>query len=94
MAVFDAVAANPDGATVAAGLAAYRKGEHDGVLLVGGGSAMDAGKCVALLADNPGSVFDYEDVGDNWTRADPAKIAPIVAVPTTAGTGSEVGGSK
>ena len=91
VAVFDAVAANPDGATVAAGVAAYRKGEHDGVVLLGGGSAMDAGKCVALLADNPGTVFDYEDVGDNWTRADPAKIAPIVAVPTTSGTGSEVG---
>ncbi|MCA9710130.1 MAG: iron-containing alcohol dehydrogenase [Myxococcales bacterium] len=89
--VFSDVAANPTGATVDAGVAAYRQGEHDGVVLVGGGSAMDAGKCVALLARNPGTVFDYEDVGDNWLRADPAKIAPIVAVPTTAGTGSEVG---
>ncbi len=91
VASFDAVAANPDGATVEAGVAAYRDGEHDGVVLIGGGSAMDAGKCVALLANNPGSVFDYEDVGDNWTRADPAKIAPLIAVPTTSGTGSEVG---
>ncbi|MEM7157870.1 MAG: iron-containing alcohol dehydrogenase [Myxococcota bacterium] len=89
--VFDAVAANPDGATVEAGLAAYRQGNHDGIVLIGGGSAMDAGKCIALLADNPGTVFDYEDVGDNWTRADPAKIAPIIAMPTTSGTGSEVG---
>lgn len=91
LSVFDGVAANPDGATVEAGVAAFRAGGHDGVVLLGGGSAMDAGKCVALLADNPGTVFDYEDVGDNWTRADPAKIAPIVAVPTTSGTGSEVG---
>lgn len=91
VAIFDAVPANPDGATVDAGVAVFRKGEHDGVVLIGGGSAMDAGKCVALLAGNFGSVFDYEDVGDNWKRADPAEIAPIVAVPTTAGTGSEVG---
>ena len=91
VAVFDAVDPNPSGATVEAGLAVYRGGGHDGIVLVGGGSAMDAGKCLALLADNPGSVFDYEDVGDNWKQADPAKIAPIVAVPTTAGTGSEVG---
>jgi alcohol dehydrogenase class IV len=91
LAVFDGVTANPDGATVQAGVAAYRDGEHDGVVLLGGGSAMDTGKCVALLAQNPGTVFDYEDVGDNWTRADPAKVAPIVAVPTTSGTGSEVG---
>lgn len=91
VAIFDAVPSNPDGACVESGVAVYRKGEHDGVVLVGGGSAMDAGKCVALLAGNKGSVFDYEDVGDNWKRADPAEIAPIVAVPTTAGTGSEVG---
>lgn len=91
VAVFSEVPANPTGATVEAGVAVYRQGDHDGVVLVGGGSAMDAGKCVALLAGNKGSVFDYEDVGDNWKRADPAEIAPIVAVPTTAGTGSEVG---
>ncbi|MEX1368903.1 MAG: iron-containing alcohol dehydrogenase [Nannocystaceae bacterium] len=89
--IFDAVDANPSGSTVEAGVAAYREGGHDGIVLIGGGSAMDAGKCVALLANNPGTVFDYEDVGDNWKRADPAKIAPIIAVPTTSGTGSEVG---
>jgi len=91
VAVFDAVPANPDGASVEAGVAAFREGGHDGVILLGGGSPMDAGKCVALLANNPGTVFDYEDVGDNWLRADPAKIAPIIAMPTTSGTGSEVG---
>jgi hypothetical protein len=52
---------------------------------------MDVGKCIALLVDNPGDVFDYEDIGDNFKRADPAKIVPMIAIPTTAGTGSEVG---
>ena len=60
-------------------------------VLVGGGSAMDAGKSVALVVRNPGDVFDYEDIGDNWTRADPSRIPPMIALPTTAGTGSEVG---
>ncbi|MCX4247059.1 iron-containing alcohol dehydrogenase [Paraliomyxa miuraensis] len=90
-AVFSDVPANPDGACVEAGVAVYRSGDHDGVVVIGGGSAMDAGKCVALMAGNKGTVFDYEDVGDNWKRADPAEIAPIVAMPTTSGTGSEVG---
>ncbi len=90
-AVFTGVHPNPTGGDVDDGVAAFSEGRHDGVVLVGGGSAMDAGKCIALVANNPGGVFDYEDVGDNWTRADPAKIAPIIAVPTTAGTGSEVG---
>ncbi|MBK6919868.1 MAG: iron-containing alcohol dehydrogenase [Deltaproteobacteria bacterium] len=82
---------NPTQANVDAGVAAYRSGGHDGIVLVGGGSAMDAGKCIALLAHNEGGVFDYEDIGDNWKRADPDKIVRTIAVPTTAGTGSEVG---
>lgn len=90
-AVFDGVDPNPTVKNVEDGVAVYRQGKHDGVVLIGGGSPMDAGKCVALLAHNPGEVFDYEDVGDNWKKADPKKIPPIVAVPTTAGTGSEVG---
>ncbi len=89
--VWHDVLANPTEANVDAGVTAFRRGKHDGIVLVGGGSAMDTGKCVALLADNPGTVFDYEDVGDNWKRADPAKIVRSIAVPTTAGTGSEVG---
>lgn len=89
--VFTGVHPNPTGSDVDAGIAAFVEGSHDGVVLVGGGSAMDAGKCIALVANNPGRLFDYEDVGDNWMQADPAKIAPIIAVPTTAGTGSEVG---
>ena len=90
-AVFSAVQPNPSGDDVVAGVAAYRAHAADGVVLIGGGSALDVGKAVALMVGNAGSVFDYEDVGDNWTRVDPSKIPPKIAVPTTAGTGSEVG---
>ncbi|MFO7564098.1 MAG: iron-containing alcohol dehydrogenase [Enhygromyxa sp.] len=90
-AVFSEVEQNPDGADVEAGVAAYREHKADGLVLIGGGSALDVGKCIALMVGNPGSVFDYEDVGDNWTKVDPSKIPIKIAVPTTAGTGSEVG---
>lgn len=89
--VFSGIDANPSSAHVEAGLARAAAHQADGCVLVGGGSAMDAGKCIALLAHNPGRVFDYEDVGDNWKRADADRILPSIAVPTTAGTGSEVG---
>ena len=68
-----------------------RAGSHDGVIAFGGGSALDAGKAIAFMAGQTRPMWDFEDIGDWWTRADPAGIAPIVAVPTTAGTGSEVG---
>jgi alcohol dehydrogenase class IV len=90
-AVWHDVDPNPTEANIDAGVAVFRDGGHDGIVLVGGGSAMDAGKCIALLARNPGTVFDYEDIGDNYKRADPEKIIKSIAVPTTAGTGSEVG---
>lgn len=90
-AVFSEVDANPTEHNLEAGLAAYRSGGHDGVVCFGGGSALDLGKLIALMAGQTVSVWDLEDVGDWWTRADAEKIAPIVAVPTTAGTGSEVG---
>ncbi len=89
--VFSAIEANPATTHIEAGLAAAAAHSADGCVLIGGGSAMDAGKCIALLARNPGHILDYEDVGDNWKRADGAKILPTIAVPTTAGTGSEVG---
>jgi alcohol dehydrogenase class IV len=89
--VFSAIEANPATPHIEAGVAAAKHHEADGCILIGGGSAMDAGKCIALLARNPGGVLDYEDVGDNWTRADGDQILPSIAVPTTAGTGSEVG---
>jgi len=89
--VFQDVHPNPVASDVEAGIALYRASGCRGVVLIGGGSALDAGKCVALLVDNEGSLFDYEDVGDNYKRADPSKIVPMIALPTTAGTGSEVG---
>lgn len=90
-AVFSEVDPNPNEGNMAAGIAAYKAGGHDGVVCFGGGSALDLGKMIALMHDQTVSVWDLEDVGDWWKRADASKIAPIVAVPTTAGTGSEVG---
>jgi alcohol dehydrogenase class IV len=89
--VFADVKGNPVAANVEAGLAAYRAGHHDGVVALGGGSALDAGKVIAFMSGQTRPMWDFEDIGDWWTRADPAGIAPVVAVPTTAGTGSEVG---
>src|SRR6185437_3596430 len=74
-----------------AGVAAFRAGGHDGIIAVGGGSALDVGKCVAFMVAQSRPVWDFEDVGDWWTRANTNGVAPIIAVPTTAGTGSEVG---
>ena len=90
-AMFSEVDPNPDERNLAAGVDAYRAGGHDGVVAFGGGSGLDLGKMVAFMAGQTRPVWDFEDVGDWWTRADAAAIAPIVAVPTTAGTGSEVG---
>ena len=89
--VFSDIKANPTGANVEEGCVAFRDGGHDGVIAFGGGSGLDAAKAVALIARQDVPLFDLEDVGDNYLRADRARIAPIVAVPTTAGTGSEVG---
>ncbi|PTW61969.1 alcohol dehydrogenase [Breoghania corrubedonensis] len=89
--LFSQVQPNPVSANVAAGVAAYKAGGHDGVIAFGGGSALDAGKCIAFMTGQTRPIWDFEDVGDWWKRADADGIAPIVAVPTTAGTGSEVG---
>jgi len=91
VAVFSDVRPNPVEANVLAGMKAFTAGGHDGVVAFGGGSGLDVGKLVALMHGQRVSLFDLEDVDDWWTRADATKIAPIVAVPTTAGTGSEVG---
>ncbi|MEZ5791389.1 MAG: iron-containing alcohol dehydrogenase [Nitratireductor sp.] len=90
-AIFADVDPNPNEANLDAGVAAYKAGGHDGVVAFGGGSGLDLGKLIALMAGQTVSVWDLEDIGDWWTRADASKIAPVVAVPTTAGTGSEVG---
>ncbi len=89
--IFSDVDPNPSEINLAAGVAAYKEGGHDGVIAFGGGSGLDLGKMVAFMAGQTRPVWDFEDIGDWWTRADADAIAPIVAVPTTAGTGSEVG---
>jgi alcohol dehydrogenase class IV len=91
VAVFDQVQPNPIARNVENGLVVLRSGGHDGVIAFGGGSALDCGKVIAFMAGQSRAMWDFEDVGDWWTRADDAGIAPVVAVPTTAGTGSEVG---
>ncbi|MBD3663915.1 iron-containing alcohol dehydrogenase [Sulfitobacter aestuariivivens] len=90
-AIFSDVDPNPNEKNAAAGVRAFKDGGHDGVVAFGGGSGLDLGKLVAFLAGQTRPLWDFEDIGDWWTRADADAIAPIVAVPTTAGTGSEVG---
>jgi alcohol dehydrogenase class IV len=82
---------NPTGDNVVDGVSVYREGGHDGVIAFGGGSSLDAGKAIALMVGQDRSLWEFEDIGDNWTRVKTDGIAPVVAVPTTAGTGSEVG---
>jgi len=90
-AVFSDVKPNPVARNVEDGLAMLRAGGHDGVIAVGGGSALDCGKVIAFMARQTRPMWDFEDIGDWWTRADADAIAPVIAVPTTAGTGSETG---
>jgi alcohol dehydrogenase len=89
--VFSGIKSNPVEANVTAGVAAFKAGDHDGVVAFGGGSALDVGKLIAFMAGQTRPLWDFEDIGDWWTRANSAAIAPIVALPTTAGTGSEIG---
>ena len=90
-AMFADVDPNPNEKNAEAGVRAFKDGGHDGVVAFGGGSGLDLGKLVAFLAGQTRPLWDFEDIGDWWRRADADAIAPIVAVPTTAGTGSEVG---
>ena len=89
--LFSGIHSNPNGEQVDEGVAIYRQGKHDGVIAFGGGSALDAGKAIALMSGQRRPLWNFEDVGDNWTRVIESGVAPVVAVPTTAGTGSEVG---
>lgn len=89
--VFSDVKPNPVESNLYAGVEVFKSGQHDGVIAFGGGSALDLGKLIAFQAGQTRPVWDFEDIGDWWTRADSDAIAPIIAVPTTAGTGSEVG---
>lgn len=89
--VFSSIQPNPVGANIDDGVEVFRSGGHDGVIAVGGGSALDCGKLIAFQAGQARPLWDFEDIGDQWARADGRAIAPVIAVPTTAGTGSEVG---
>ena len=89
--VFSDIKPNPVGANVDNGVAVYRAGHHDGVIAWGGGSGLDAAKAIAFMSGQVRPLWDFEDIGDWFSRADPGGIAPIIAVPTTSGTGSEVG---
>jgi alcohol dehydrogenase class IV len=89
--LYSNVVGNPTGTNVIEGADSYKKNNCDGVIAFGGGSGLDVGKAVAFMSGQNLPIWDFEDVGDNWTKANSDKIAPIIAVPTTAGTGSETG---
>lgn len=89
--IYSNVQGNPTGKNVTEGVTFYKENDHDSVIAFGGGSALDAGKTIAFMSGQVLPLWDFEDIGPNWKLADPAGIAPIIAIPTTAGTGSEVG---
>ncbi|MCF6322735.1 MAG: iron-containing alcohol dehydrogenase [Gammaproteobacteria bacterium] len=89
--LFSDIKPNPNGLNIENGIKYYRQNKHDGVIAFGGGSALDAGKAIALMSGQTQPLWAFEDTGDNWQRVDSNGIAPIIAVPTTSGTGSEVG---
>ena len=89
--IYSDVQGNPTGSNVTNGVKVLLEGNHDGVIAIGGGSAMDVGKGIAFLAHQTKPLWDFEDIGDLWMKADSKSILPIIALPTTAGTGSEVG---
>ncbi len=89
--IYSGVQSNPTGTNVEQGVLSFNTNSHDGVIAVGGGSGMDVGKGIAFMAGQKRPLWDFEDIGDYWTRANSEEIKPIIAVPTTAGTGSETG---
>jgi alcohol dehydrogenase class IV len=92
--LFHSVKPNPTGGNVSDGVTALKQGGHDLVVAIGGGSALDAAKAIALMATQTRPIWDFEDIGDNWTRVDASNLIPVIAIPTTAGTGSELGRSS
>jgi len=90
-ALYSNVVGNPTGTNVNEGVDNYKQNNCEGVIAFGGGSSLDVGKAIAFMSGQTLPIWDFEDVGDNWTKANSEKIAPIIAVPTTAGTGSETG---
>ena len=89
--VYSNVVGNPTGSNVEEGVEFYKNNKCDGVIAFGGGSGLDVGKAIAFMSGQTLSIWEFEDIGDNWSKANSDAIAPIVAVPTTAGTGSETG---
>jgi alcohol dehydrogenase class IV len=89
--LFSGVKGNPTGGNVEAGLKVFKDDGHDGVISFGGGSGIDAGKAIAFMAGQDLPIWDFEDVGNNWLKAKVENVAPVIAIPTTSGTGSEVG---
>ena len=89
--IFSNIKGNPVGSNVDEGVKVFKNGNHDGVIAFGGGSGLDVGKAIAFMSAQTKPIWDFEDIGDNWTKANDEGIAPIIAVPTTAGTGSETG---
>ncbi len=89
--VFSNFAGNPIGENVDEGVKEFKKNNCDGVIAIGGGSALDVGKAIAFMSGQNRPIWDFEDVDDYWKRANEKKISPIIAIPTTAGTGSETG---
>ncbi len=89
--IFSNFSGNPLGQNVDEGVKIYNKSNCDGVIAIGGGSAIDVGKAIAFMCGQERSIWDFEDIGDNWKRAEGSKISNIIAIPTTAGTGSETG---
>jgi alcohol dehydrogenase class IV len=94
VALYSNVKPNPTGGNVTEGVEAFRAGNHDMVVAVGGGSALDAAKAIAFMARQTVPIWDLEDIGDNWKRANANGLVPVIAIPTTAGTGSELGRSS
>ncbi len=89
--IFSEVDPNPNDENLNEGIEIFKKGQHDGIIAFGGGSALDLGKLIAFMANQSLSVWEFEDIGELWKKADENAIYPIIAIPTTAGTGSEVG---
>ena len=89
--VFSNFTGNPIGENVEEGVIEFKKNNCDGVIAIGGGSALDVGKAIAFMSGQNRPIWDFEDIGDYWKRANEEKISPIIAIPTTAGTGSETG---
>ena len=91
LSIFSNFSGNPIGENVDEGVNEFKINNCDGVIAIGGGSAIDVGKAIAFMSGQNRPIWDFEDIGDYWKRADTKKISPIIAIPTTAGTGSETG---